>query len=238
MESDPKQARRVYLITFSQADRSKFPTRELFGNAITMAFNSSNKVKPTHWASCMKSHEDGKSFHHHVSLALSGPKTWLEAKRGLQEKFGVAVHFSENEGGYYSAYRYVCKLDHEVFHSDSHPNMTEAGSSGTKKAIHGYPKRRRCHAQQKIENSNLTVTNEEEPTTSKKKICRRLTVTEVSDFCIENSVKNRTQLLPAAEEQKRHGKLDLATVILNGIKKVICEIIETACEMKHADEAR
>ena len=47
MEIDPKQARRVYLITYSQADISKFPTRESFGNAIAMAFKSSSKVKPT-----------------------------------------------------------------------------------------------------------------------------------------------------------------------------------------------
>ena len=37
-----------------------------------------------------------------------------------------------------------------------------------------------------------------------------------------------------AGEQERHGKLDLATFVLNRSKKVICEIIETAWEMKHA----
>ena len=153
MEIDPKQARRVYLITYSQADISKFPTRESFGNAITMAFNSSSKVKPTHWACCMESHEDGKSFQYHVSLALSGPKRWLEAKRSLQEKFGAVVHFAENEGEYYSVYKYVCKHDNEVFYNESHPNLTKVGSPGTKKAMHGYAKRRRSQAQQKIENS-------------------------------------------------------------------------------------
>ena len=95
-------------------------------------------------------------------------------KRSLQEKFGVVVHFAENEGGYYSAYRYVCEHDNEVFHSESHPNLIEAGSPGTKKAMHGYAKKRSSQAQKKIENSNPTVTNEEEPTTSKK-TCRRLT---------------------------------------------------------------
>ena len=40
MEIDPKQTCRVYLITYSQADLSKFPRRESFGNAIAMAFNS------------------------------------------------------------------------------------------------------------------------------------------------------------------------------------------------------
>ena len=112
--------------------------------------------------------------------------------------------------------------------------MTEAGLPGTKKAMHGYAKRCPSQAQQKIENSNMTVTNEEEPTTSKKTCCC-LTITEVSDFCLENNIKNRTQLLSMVEEQQRHGKLDLATFVLNHSKKPICEIIETAWEMKHAD---
>ena len=42
----------------------------------------------------------------------------------------------------------------------------------------------------------------------------------MSDFCIENNIKNRTQLLRVAAEQKRHGKLDLATSALNRSKKV------------------
>ena len=40
METDPKQTCCIYVITYSQADLSKFPRRELFGNAIAMAFNS------------------------------------------------------------------------------------------------------------------------------------------------------------------------------------------------------
>ena len=80
MEIDPKQARLVYLITYSQANLSKFPKRESFGNAIAMAFNSSSKVNPTHWDCCMENHKDGESFHYHVSFALSGPKRWLKAK--------------------------------------------------------------------------------------------------------------------------------------------------------------
>ena len=56
----------------------------------------------------------------------------------------------------------------------------------------------------------------------------------MSDVCIEDKIKNRTQLLLVAAEQKRHDTLDLATFVLNHSKKVICEITETALEMKHA----
>ena len=79
------------------------------------------------------------------------------------------VHFAENEGGYYSTYWYVYKHDNAVFHSETHPNLNGAGSPGTKKAMHGYTRRHHSQAQQKIENSNLTVTNEAEPISSTKK---------------------------------------------------------------------
>ena len=113
------------------------------------------------------------------------------------------VHFAENEGGYYSTYWYVCKHDNAVFHSETHPNLNGAGSPGTKKAMHGYTRRHHSQAQQKIENSNLTVTNEAEPISSTKKKSHHLTITEVSDICIENDIKNRTQLLAMVGEQKR-----------------------------------
>ena len=79
----------------------------------------------------MESHEGGESFHYHIPLALSGPKRWLQVKRSLPKDFGVVVYFAENEGGYYSAYKYVCKHGNEMFHSESHPNLTEAGLWGT-----------------------------------------------------------------------------------------------------------
>jgi len=48
-EIDPSQARRVYLITYYQANLEKFPTRESFGRVVARAFiNSSYKVRPTH----------------------------------------------------------------------------------------------------------------------------------------------------------------------------------------------
>lgn len=243
-EINSSQARRVYLLTYSKADLDKFPTRESFGNAVAMAFtNSSHKAKPKHWACCMEDHADSQSVHYHVALALTNAKRWLEAKRKIQSTYGVSVHFSENDGGYHSAYKYVCKTDTEVFHSDGHPNLSEVGSPATKKAMQGYFKRRNSNIQNKTTvtttttNSNEEVAScsTEEVASCSKKTCRRLTRPEVSDFCLENNIKTRTELLSVAFEQKKQGKLDLANFVLNRSKKTVCEIIETAWEMKNAD---
>jgi len=89
-ERDPSQARRVYLITYSQADLEKFPTRESFGRVVAGALtNSSYKVRPTHWACCLEEHADGQSVYYHVGPALSGPKRCLDAKRRIQAQHGV-----------------------------------------------------------------------------------------------------------------------------------------------------
>ena len=44
--SQPKvyTSRRQYLVTYSKADMSKFPTRDSFGEAVVSCFNTSGKV--------------------------------------------------------------------------------------------------------------------------------------------------------------------------------------------------
>ena len=76
--------RRTYLITYSQVDLNKFPTRESFGKCVKNAFNAgSGKVKVNHWACCMETHNNGGK-HYHVSLKLSGPKRWISVKDNLK----------------------------------------------------------------------------------------------------------------------------------------------------------
>ena len=73
--------RRVYLVTYSQADKLKFPSRQHFGKAVEEALNSgTSKVKATYWACCLENHQDGGE-HFHVSIKLTGPKRWLPAKK-------------------------------------------------------------------------------------------------------------------------------------------------------------
>ena len=65
-----------------------------------------------------------------LALKLLAPKRWLACKKALQEKHGIVVHFPDHDG-YYSAYKYICKFDGDVFHSDNHPNINEIGSPKT-----------------------------------------------------------------------------------------------------------
>ena len=136
-------ARRTYLITCSQVNLSKFPTRESFGQCVSSAFISEkSEVTVQHWACCKELHKDGGS-HYHMSIKLSGPKRWLAAKKSVQESHGAVLHFSKNHDNYYSAYRYLSKTDKNITHSKGHPNLEQIGSPRTKKCISAYREKRK-----------------------------------------------------------------------------------------------
>ena len=117
--------RRVYLITYSQADMSIFKDRKEFGEAVATAFSiGTGKVIMQYWACCLEHHKE-RGDHFHVSIKLSGPKRWLAAKNYLLNNFGVSVHFSDDHDNYYQAYRYVTKSDREFVISDGHPNLQD-----------------------------------------------------------------------------------------------------------------
>ena len=128
------QMGRTYLITYSRADRELFPTQESFGLAIAEASDSgTRKVKVVYWAFALENHLDGKKYYH-VVLKLSGPKRWLSVKYVLSTHYDIVVNFSESHHNYCSAYKYITKVDTEVFHNGEHSNLKEIGSPQTKQS--------------------------------------------------------------------------------------------------------
>ena len=58
-----RNGRRTYLVTYSQADLKKFPTRESFGTMLEAKFNAGpGKARVSHWACCLEEHQEG-GFH-------------------------------------------------------------------------------------------------------------------------------------------------------------------------------
>ena len=85
-----KLPRRTYLVTYSQANLTKFPTRKEFGKCIKKHFNSgSGKVKVQHWIYAKEKHQNGgEGVHYHVALKLTGPKRWKSVKESMSSKEG------------------------------------------------------------------------------------------------------------------------------------------------------
>ena len=124
-----RQFRSVYLVTYSQADMAKFPTREVFARAIVESF-STGTAKVVQWVCCREKHRKGGD-HYHLAIKLDRNQRWMMSKRYLQRTYGITVHYSNRHHNYYSAWLYVTKSDREFKESDRHPDLRNRGEPRT-----------------------------------------------------------------------------------------------------------
>ena len=221
--TDSRKPRRAYLVTYSQADVEKFPTRESFGNAVATAFsNGTGKVKVDYWACCLEYHQNG-GIHYHSTIKLSGPKRWAAVKTALTKQHQVILNFSEGHANYYAAYKYITKTDKNVFHSENHPDLLAAGTPRTKNSSKVYISNKR---KEKANKENLSESNSKKP--------RRLSNLEISEVIIEKNIQNETQLFALAQEQKQAGKTDLASFILNRNRKSLQDLMTNTWMMHNS----
>ena len=84
---DSRALRKVYLVTYSKADREKCSDRESFSQLVLEAFDpkGDSTVKPLHWAVCQEPHKNN-GVHYHMRIKMSGNKRWLGAKQHLYKK--------------------------------------------------------------------------------------------------------------------------------------------------------
>ena len=228
---NPRVAKRQYLVTYSQADLLKFPTRESFGTAVRDAFNhGSGKVTVQHWVCSRENHEDGGQ-HYHCSVKLDGVKRWLGVKNVFQQRYGVVLNFSDSHNHYMSAYRYTCKSDPTPAHSPEHPDLAAVGSPRTKTCIAAYRRKRKSGANQAQGSSSSSVVDGDDLPTPKAK---RLSSIEVADFIVKHRLHNKTELYAMAQNRKVNGECDLAAFLLSKNEKSIGELIEKTWAMTDA----
>ena len=124
--------RLIYLITYSRADTSKFPSRDSFAAAVLEACQSFS-ISVLHWVVCLEAHITSNSdsaremneYHFHMAVKLGKRARWLRVRNYLDDNFGIKVNFSDRHNSYYSAYRYVTKEDTEAVHSPGHPDLSD-----------------------------------------------------------------------------------------------------------------
>lgn len=116
------QQRQVYLITSSQADLTRFPSRQSFTDTIVEAF-SKTPASVVQCVCAQESHEDG-GLHYHIAIKLDRVQRWLNVKKYLADNYFITVHFSANHANYYTAWLYVTKEDIQPVESVNHPVLT------------------------------------------------------------------------------------------------------------------
>ena len=230
--TNTRNGRRTYLVTYSQVDLNKFPTRQSFGEMLEEQFNAgSGKAKVSHWACCLEEHQD-KRLHYHVSLKLTAPNKWLKIKNSIIKEHNVSVHFSDNHDNYIAAYRYVCKTDDQVFHSVSHPDLNEIGSPKTKNSTKAYRESRK-RARELEEEIVADPRKQKLPNSIHPK---RLTNVQVSEFLVKHNIKRDKELFAVAKERKDEGQMDLANFVLSKSSKVLNDLIDKTWKMETANE--
>ena len=222
---DLQTQRMVYIITYSRADTSKFPTRESqFSEAVIEAWRFFS-INTLHWVVCIEAHanlrfvsgDDLNYYHFHMALKLEKRGRWLQVKKYLNEKFGIQVHFSDHHNGYYSTNKYVTKDDTEALHSLGHPDLTTVPKAEA--AIAG--KKRKA----KEVSAGIKKKRDEE----------RLTVYEVFKIIQAKSITTKLELVCLATAQEREGKLCLAQFIANRGHKAGDEALALAKEFSTAE---
>ena len=155
----------MYLITYSQADLQKFPTRRAFADVVVNSFGCETETPVVQWACCLEQHRNG-GYHFHIAVKLQRCKRWLPSKSYLTQQHSISVHFSSSHDNYYSAWKYVTKEDDDVLESQGHPDLRnkkpprtakatrqvrrkprkrrQSASKPTKTATHRCSRRRRC----------------------------------------------------------------------------------------------
>ena len=246
-----RDLRRVYLITYSQADVKKFPTRISFAEAVTAAFSKVNNTI-LQWCCSKEHHTITGGIHYHMCVKLKNCQRWLPVKKFLANFHGISVHFSNHHANYYTAWRYVIKEDDSAEESEGHPDLKNSNGPRTMNAHIATRALRRKHNTQDTRDcvnndEDRRISEDEMPTTTnsysegkptKAKRRKRLSTFEFSQIIVEKGLENRTDVLAFAQMQKNEGKTDIAEFILNRGAKVVNDAIQTAWEMDGAKAAQ
>jgi hypothetical protein len=232
------------LVTYSQANTTKFSTRRSFAEAVVRSFTQ-RTASVIQWC-CAQENHLRSGVHFHVAIKLNKNQRWLPAKRYLQETYGISVHFSSIHANYFTAWRYVTKDDTDYEESEGHPNLTNACEPPTMKAHEALRKKRKSRLRRELATSSNAVQTEDEHASEtanayiakegRPRKRQRLTSYQVSQIIVDENIQDRTELMALANIQKREGKTDLAEFVLNRGTKVVNEVISNAWEMKKAEE--
>ena len=164
-------------------------------------------------------------MHYHLALKLSAIKRWKRVKDKLRVDYGIEVHFFDKHDSCYSAYKYVTKGDTEFVMSENHPDLSEVGSTATKKCLSA------CRVKRKSQNAD----NGKQSSSSTGSSKRRLSNVDIAELIIERGFRDSDQLRALAEQQRKEGKKDLAKYLMNRSSKCLDEICESAWKMSEAD---
>ena len=121
---DVRSVRKLYLITYSQADVGCFPPRQSFVEAVLYSFYD-RPDKIMHWSCCMEEHPASGGSYFQTALKLNRNKGRLSSKKvSFRTLWHIRSFFSIHRN-YFSAWKYVTKQDKEFLESPGHLDLSD-----------------------------------------------------------------------------------------------------------------
>jgi len=92
LDNKTNNPHRTYLITYSQIDHHKFPTRHSFGSAVVASFGGNNV---DYYVAAKESHQDG-GYHYHCAVRLNKAMRWRSSKTYQQYSVSNLILYSDS----------------------------------------------------------------------------------------------------------------------------------------------
>ena len=137
------------------------------------------------------------------------------------------MNFSDKHSFYLSVYRYVCKSDQEVAHSENHPPglLTTA-----------FPKAKKSIAGIRAAFDTKRKSTEGESSCGVVKKPKSLTNLDFAEFIRKMDIRSYTKLLAIAEEQRTAGQMDVPEFVFKRNEKIIRELVTKTWQMQSPKE--
>ena len=155
-------------------------------------------------------------------------------KEHLKSKHNINVHFSDKSLGYIVAYRYICKSDKEVLHSENHPDLRDIGSPRTKACMKAN-KAKNSATQKSGELKCLLSSKGTEVSLAKVKT-KRPRFTTVAEYILYNRIRSYTSLQATVLIHRQEGEKDLFSFLARNTSKSVQDLIERVWSMHGAAE--
>ena len=218
------KARSVYLVTYSQADAIKVPSRAYFAEIVINEFNRNDKIVDK-WVCGAEIHNETRGFHCHLAIKLHSQRRWRQVRQNLKQNHKIDVDFQDFHTCYFDAYSYVTK--HDLKHAEmskNHPLLDNVAPQ-TAKAL----KQRRL-------SSVTSSSNSSRPVSTSKFKRRRLDIAELHNIIVVKNIRNDQQLCALAKVQMKEGKQDLQRYLLSHPSaKHRLDVIETVWSMEEGE---
>jgi len=219
-EDLPNKARQIYLVTYSQADVLKVPSRESFANIVSGEFNRNDQVVEQ-WCVSAELHRTA-GVHYHLAIKLRCPRRFRQARLNLKLNHDIDVDFKGWQDNYYSAYTYVTKFDTHYITSKNHPVLVNP------------PKTAKATAAKRGAPTPAQSVNNKKQNTYKPP---QLTGSQVGDIIRANDLRSPKELYALAKRQANEGKEDLLKYLYkHPNSKQHCDLISTVWSIEEAEQ--